>query len=89
MIKRYRIKYNLDGIPCLKDVNNFINVYFHIGNRIKDTKACFLVGSDYKLSTIDGKEKQIVLNSTSTFKRFHKLISETVENIFVTVLNES
>jgi len=49
-------------------VENFTNVYIHVGNYEADTDACYLTGNNPSINTIEpGK----VSASVDTFKRFY------------------
>jgi len=54
------------------DVPNRTQILFHIGNTIKDTKGCILLGERY--GTVQGQRG--ILNSTVAFKKFMECLTD-------------
>jgi hypothetical protein len=75
----------------VKDVDQFVGVYVHVGNFDGDTDACVLMGdtagNNMKLATNDGK----IGESGNCYSRFYKYIYPKLEagnRAFVQVRNE-
>ena len=74
MTVRYRkkfkwFKYHLE----VKNVENFSNIYIHIGNTSEDTSGCLLLGDTTKSNKNSGG---FISNSTSAYKRFYEKIRD-------------
>jgi hypothetical protein len=88
MVKRYKSRYNLDGMLWLQDVSNFKYIYIHIGNISTDTDGCILVGNGLDQSVLDGAVKQSITHSTDAYKSIHPQIATAIaENhkVFITI----
>ena len=69
MTLRYQKKYDwFEWHLELQDVPNFTDVYIHIGNSVKDSKGCVLVGN------IKPENNDYIINSTSTMARFYEKV---------------
>jgi hypothetical protein len=55
-------------LPRLLNVKGFEGVLIHVGNTIKDTLGCIIVG--------ENKVKGQVINSKETFKQLYKLLQD-------------
>jgi len=70
--EKYCKKFKCDHpIIWLQNVPGFQYVYIHIGNYIKDSLGCILIGRNWQFN---GSERMI-LDSTATYLLFHKLVS--------------
>jgi hypothetical protein len=58
-------------VPRLLNVPGYEGILIHIGNYSRDTEGCILVG--------ENKVKGQVINSTATFKRLYKRLTNTDE----------
>lgn len=68
----YRNKYDwFDRHIMFEDVDNFDDVYIHIGNWEKNTDACFLAGNRPNNNVLEYGE---VAESRVTFKRFYEFV---------------
>ena len=83
--KRYRDKYQwFDWHLMLKDVPEFEYIYIHIGNTIRDTEGCILVG---RVSDLPNNR---INNSTIAFEEIYNDISDALNNgekVFIDVGN--
>lgn len=72
LTRKYRNRFKwFDKHIHVKDVYNFTNIYFHIGNWSTDTEGCILLGDK---PTIDSSGTGMIYNSTNTFKKFYELV---------------
>lgn len=55
----------------IKNVENFVGVYIHIGNTDEDSEACILVGDNADNNVIGPGS---ISNSTASFKRFYETV---------------
>ena len=90
LTKKYQAKYNwFHKHLMIKDVPNFIGVYFHIGNTDADSAGCILIG-DNTDNNIVGPGS--ISNSTACFMRFYKELFPFLEiktnKAFVTIKDE-
>lgn len=90
LTKKYQAKYNwFDKHLMLKDVPDFVGVYFHIGNTDADTAGCILLGDNTDNNVIGPGS---ISNSTPCFMRFYKELYPFLQikgnNAFVTIRDE-
>ena len=80
--KRYSNKFGEDHpMIWLQDVPDFKWIYFHIGNWVKDTDGCILVGDEYEVRyDLDGNCAPMLLGSTPAYLEFYRLIAPTEIN---------
>lgn len=64
-------------LPRLINVKGYEGVLVHCGNTAEHTDGCLLVG--------ENKVKGQVINSTNTFKKLYKILSETNKRIQLTI----
>lgn len=71
--ERYKLKFPQihKGMIQLKNVPNFTDILFHIGNTEQDTAGCLLVGF---LCSIE-QNRYTLLNSTKAYKFIYPIIS--------------
>lgn len=75
MTKKYRDKYGWFKYHLeIKDIPNFLYVYFHIGNTPENSSGCVLLGD-----WID-KSKPFISNSTKNFEMVYSFMSSHLEN---------
>jgi len=77
MSNRYDNKYHKmdhDGMLWLLNVYNFNWVYIHIGNYIRDTEGCLLVGLDAYIR----KNNDRIGGSTMAYKQIYPLIHAAI-----------
>lgn len=91
LTKKYQTKYNwFHKHLMLKDVPNFIGVYFHIGNTDADTAGCILIGDNVDNNVIGPGS---ISNSTACFMRFYKELYPFLDvkgnKAFVTIRDEN
>jgi len=68
----YRNRYTwFDKHIEVKDVENFTNVYVHVGNFEDNTDGCLLVGDCPNVNTL---QRGAVLHSVTNFKRFYQFV---------------
>ena len=71
LTETYRRKYGwFEWHLEIKDIPNFSNVYFHVGNTDRDTDGCPLLGY-----TWDCKKKNFIGDSRTAYKDFYRLVS--------------
>jgi len=98
---RYRLKFRTEGghhnkykrmypewhrgMIELQDVPNYKYILIHIGNYVKDTDGCLLVGKSYQLNLKTGSYE--VLGSTLTYIKIAHLLTDMMEDnrIFINV----
>jgi len=98
---RYRLKFRTEGghhikykrmypewhrgMIELQDVPNYKYILIHIGNYVKDTDGCLLVGKSYQLNLKTGSYE--VLGSTLTYAKIAHLLTDMMEDnrIFINV----
>lgn len=87
--KDYRAKYDWFKWHIeLERVNNFENVYLHIGNKAEDSAGCILCGTT---PTNNDNGANFIHQSTIAFKRFYAWIFPKLrreEVIYIQVRNE-
>lgn len=89
MAKRYDKRFesiNHDGMLWLRGVPDFKWVYFHIGNKHKDTDGCLLVGDGVGRGAFG--VASTITNSTNAYLRIYPIIMEAIaegEPVFVTI----
>lgn len=100
---RYQIKYREEATPLTKryrekfdwflyhleitEVPNFTNIYLHIGNVHENSDGCPLVNNGVQKVGTEFKG----LDSTSCYKDFYKLISDTLnkgEDVYIDIRDE-
>lgn len=91
LTKKYQAKYNwFDKHLMLKDVPDFVGVYFHIGNTDADTAGCILLGDNADNNTIGPGS---ISNSTQCFRRFYQelfpILQIKANKAFVTIKDEN
>lgn len=63
----------------LQDVPDFRWIYFHIGNWVKDTDGCILLGNEYEVRyNLEGHCAPMILNSTDAYLEFYRLIAPVI-----------
>lgn len=73
--RRYKNTYEIANVPART------HILFHVGNTIKDTTGCVLVGTNFgKL-----KQRQAILNSRKAFKSFIEKMKD--ENFYLRILD--
>lgn len=86
MTKTYRSKYNwFDWHLELQGVEDFDNVYLHIGNKPADTSGCILIASSQTFG------KGFIGSSTDRFKDFYLKVREALirgEEVWIEVRDE-
>lgn len=84
--KSYRSKYEWFTWHLeLQDVPGFKYIYIHVGNTIKDTDGCILVGRTY-----DSFSKDKIYNSVVAFKRLYEAVSKKLEEdekVFIQIID--
>jgi len=75
MNRRYKDRFgdSHKGMLWLQNVENFTYVYIHIGNSVKDTEGCILVGSTMEPGS--GR----VARSTEAYKKLYPIVAESIE----------
>ena len=63
------------GMIQIMNVLGFTDILFHIGNSIKDTSGCILVGVDYREE--DGR--LYLVNSTVAYKKIYPIIQKMIK----------
>ena len=77
--EKYLKKFGSDfhkGMLELQDAPNFKYILIHIGNYIKDTDGCLLVGESYSLTN----SNYAVWNSRNTYKEIYPIIRDALLN---------
>ena len=79
MTERYRCKYPtwFQGMLHVRNVENYTNVYIHIGNFATDTQGCLLVG--------EGAAAEMVTNSVKAYKRLYLMVIDAAWNGELTI----
>jgi len=73
------------GMIELQDVPNYKYILIHIGNYVKDTEGCLLVGKNYQLNLKTGSYE--VLGSTLTYTKIAHLLTDLMEDnrVFINI----
>ena len=69
----------------LQEVPNFTNILIHIGNTIKDTMGCILIG-------MEAEGEDLILRSTTAYVRFYRHVVEAFErneNVYIKIIDEN
>jgi hypothetical protein len=71
------------GMLWLQEVPNFTNILIHIGNTIKDTMGCILIG-------MEAEGEDLILRSTTAYIRFYKHVVKAFdkgENVYIKIMD--
>jgi len=75
MQQQYKQKFDFHvGMLELQNVPDFEQIYIHIGNYVKDTDGCILVGRGFNL------DKNMLTDSTLAYVELYNLLSEALQN---------
>jgi len=89
LTKRYREKYSWFNYHLeIKKVENYSNVYIHIGNNSSHTAGCLLLADGVDASSV----QKSIIHSRLAFKRFYVRMSDllnTGEKIRINILDEA
>lgn len=80
----YSKKFGHEFVPHLQDVPNFTFILIHIGNTVKDTRGCLLVGESAQLF----KKDFVLTGSTIAYKKLYEGLKGAFmigEKVFITV----
>ena len=74
---RNQYKFCKGYLPRLLEVPGYDGILIHIGNYIKDTYGCILVG--------ENKVKGQVINSTATFKKLYNILITSKDDLEIEI----
>lgn len=87
--EKYKQKFGHRYSLQVKDVPGFENILIHIGNFIKDTRGCILVGTYIDMnSEKTGPGKLCLADSTTMYKRLYSNIDAAFyrgDKVFITI----
>lgn len=80
MSERYDQKFSPwhDGMLEIKNVPDFTNIYFHIGNTEADTSGCVLVGLDCNVAS--DRSGGYIGESTRGYELFYKVVRDSIKH---------
>ena len=76
MVKRYKEKFRWHkGMLWLRDVPDFEWVYIHIGNFVRDTEGCILVGR----TAVGDDNAPMIGDSTTAYLSVYRLVADALD----------